>query len=242
MFEMIVKKVNKRAAIAVLAVCAAAAILVLSLSLRPVDVVDEDAGPCSRQDLAALTSLKETLPLSLPVLMNMWQQLDPDFSIDEFKCLDVEQLDEVPAGPAKVEGNEDDRMLVTSPDQKRSLDLSSYHWDLRVKNGEVQAEVLEPDTAVMLMNRAGNERKRLLFLGTDAGVDDAVWIDDSAVAIVGYQEALDESGVGGRGAEPLLWIIRLDQGKVAIFGGRAATGYDPREYVVRKYALARGER
>lgn len=237
MFESIVQRMTRRTrTVLIIAGCAAAAITVLVVALRPTGRITVDAGPCGPRDLAALVTLKGELSLGLPVWMNMWQRLDPDFSIDEFKCLDVEGLGSLPA--AAPAGAKFDRMTIPSPDRKRGIDLYSYHWDLSMEKGEVKAEVLEPDTEVVLLDPARNARTRILFLGTDAGVDDAVWMDDATIAIVGYQDAW-EGGRPGRTREPLLWIIRLDAGTVSLFGGRAAAGYDPGEYVSRKFALTK---
>jgi hypothetical protein len=81
------------------------------------------------------------------------------------------------------------RFLKYSPDSSMFVDLDSYNIDFQ-KNRKGQLVPIEvgPDTEVSLIDVAQKEKTRLVFLGPGNGVEDAGWIDNNSVVLLGYHE------------------------------------------------------
>ncbi|MGZ5135860.1 MAG: hypothetical protein ACXWCG_11950 [Flavitalea sp.] len=79
--------------------------------------------------------------------------------------------------------------LKYSPDSSMFVDIDSYNIEIHQdKNGWVSSIEKGPDTEVSLVNLAEKNKTRLVFLGPGNGVEDASWIDDRTILLIGYQE------------------------------------------------------
>ncbi|MDA8098570.1 MAG: hypothetical protein M0042_02955 [Nitrospiraceae bacterium] len=93
-----------------------------------------------------------------------------------------------------------DRLIA--PDGSAYLELSG--------DGEA-----EPDSVLWLVSLVAQERRRLLFYGPEITLDDARWIGNDVIAVVGV-----DNGADGESAseEAILWLIRLRERVVSIYG------------------------
>ena len=79
--------------------------------------------------------------------------------------------------------------LKYSPDSSMFVDIDSYNIEIHQdKNGGVSSIEKGPDTEVSLVNLAEKQKTRLVFLGPGNSVEDASWIDDRTILLIGYQE------------------------------------------------------
>jgi hypothetical protein len=112
-----------------------------------------------------------------------------------------------------VENWEDDSLLVTnykpdkkffdaygryikySPDSSMFVDMDSYHEGIKKNNkGKWQGLEMEADSEVSLVNLKSGKKTRLLFLGPDNSIEDALWLDKENLAIMGVQDYGDSLG------------------------------------------------
>lgn len=81
------------------------------------------------------------------------------------------------------------RFLKYSPDSSYFIDLDSYNLNIyKDKQGNWIGEELGPDTEVALVNPKTGEKTRLLFFGPGASVEDAIWLDDDNIALLGIKD------------------------------------------------------
>lgn len=81
------------------------------------------------------------------------------------------------------------RFLKYSPDSSFFVDLDSYNIDFhKNKKGELVPIEVGPDTEVSVVDIAQKEKTRLVFLGPGNGVEDAGWIDNNTIVLLGYHE------------------------------------------------------
>jgi hypothetical protein len=72
-----------------------------------------------------------------------------------------------------------------------------------------------PDTELSLVDAAKNERRRLLFYGPSVRIDDAAWIDNETIIVVG--EGTEESEPQEEAVQPLVWIFHLHEELVSTY-------------------------
>ncbi|NML20044.1 hypothetical protein HHL16_04120 [Pseudoflavitalea sp. G-6-1-2] len=95
--------------------------------------------------------------------------------------------------------------LKYSPDSTRFIDLDSYNIDI-VKDGRGRfiGTAGGPDTEVSLINPKTGKKERLLFMGPGGTVEDAFWLSNNELAIVGTQENEEDAG-----KKVTVWKINL---------------------------------
>lgn len=95
--------------------------------------------------------------------------------------------------------------LKYSPDSTRFIDLDSYNIDI-VKDGKgrLTGTAGGPDTEVSLINPKTGKKVRLLFMGPGGTVEDAFWLSNNELAIVGTQENEEDAG-----KKVTVWKINL---------------------------------
>jgi hypothetical protein len=76
-------------------------------------------------------------------------------------------------------------------------------------------EDAEPDSELSLVDAARSERRRLLFYGPSVRLDDAVWVDDETILVVG--EGDEETGSRAGAVQPLVWIFHLPRNLVSTY-------------------------
>lgn len=77
------------------------------------------------------------------------------------------------------------KLLKYSPDSSMFIDLDSYN--IEVHDGHTPIEK-GPDTEVSLVDLASKQRTRLIFLGPGNAVEEAGWINNDDVLLIGYRE------------------------------------------------------
>ena len=84
--------------------------------------------------------------------------------------------------------------LVYSPDSNRFIDLDSYNLHIRNSgNGKLVGQAQGPDTEISLVDKKKNVKTRLLFFGPGNSVEDAKWIDNENLLLIGTIEGGEES-------------------------------------------------
>lgn len=78
------------------------------------------------------------------------------------------------------------RLLKYSPDSSMFVDLDSYNVGFQKDTTPIEKG---PDTEVSLVDLTNKQRTRLTFLGPGNGVEEAGWIDNDNVLLIGYREA-----------------------------------------------------
>jgi hypothetical protein len=77
------------------------------------------------------------------------------------------------------------KLLKYSPDSLMFVDLDSYNIEIHPNRAPIEKG---PDTEVSLVDLANKQRTRLMFLGPGNGVEEAGWIDNDDVLLIGYRE------------------------------------------------------
>lgn len=96
------------------------------------------------------------------------------------------------------------RFLKYSPDSTYFIDLDSYNINIhKDSKGNWIGEELGPDTEVSLVNPKTGEKTRLIFFGPSSSVEEAIWLDDDNVALLGVHD----DGVSG--AIAVVWKYHL---------------------------------
>jgi hypothetical protein len=82
------------------------------------------------------------------------------------------------------------------------------------------AEEGEPDSELTLVDAVKRERQRLLFYGPSVRFDDAAWVDDDTVVVVG--ESSEDGELQAGNVQPLVWIFHLSNRLVSTYSLSAA--------------------
>lgn len=97
------------------------------------------------------------------------------------------------------------RFLKYSPDSSMFVDIDSYNIDIvKDKQGRWIGTAQGPDTEISLVNPAKKEKKRLLFAGPGTFIEEASWIDNENIALMGLQEV-----DGGAQRTAVVWRYHL---------------------------------
>lgn len=79
--------------------------------------------------------------------------------------------------------------LKYSPDSSLFIDLDSYNIDIsKDPKGRYMGQELGPDCEVGLVNMEEGTRTRLVFLGPGGSIEDALWLDNNTLVLMGVQE------------------------------------------------------
>ena len=90
--------------------------------------------------------------------------------------------------------------LKYSPDSSMFIDLDSYNIEIRKDSkGRFIGSELGPDTEVSLIDVEEGKKTRLVFLGPGGSIEDATWLDNNTLVLMGVQD----NGEGGKTAA--LW-------------------------------------
>jgi len=140
----------------------------------------------ARRDLTPLWPLIER---KLPAWVHMWKGFVPDLGPDSFAGGVLEEGYYL-GGTNTVKFRMSDlsvydrKLLVTSPDGGR-LAWPNDSASIESENGKC-AWIGAPDSAVSVIDVKKQTSTRLLFTGTPASYDDAVWLDSNRLLVVGW--------------------------------------------------------
>ncbi len=105
------------------------------------------------------------------------------------------------------------QFLKYSPDSSKFIDLDSYNTAItKNKNGQLIGHDQEPETAVSLIDLKKKEKVQLVFLGPGNSVEDAAWIDNNNLILIGYLENDTASGVNAA-----IWQFNLSTKDVNLY-------------------------
>jgi hypothetical protein len=94
--------------------------------------------------------------------------------------------------------------LKYSPDSTQFIDLDSYNIDIKKDSkGRFTGNELGPDYEVSLVDVEDNTRTRLAFLGPGGSIEDALWLDNNTLVLMGVQD--NEKN----GKTPTLWRFHV---------------------------------
>ena len=129
----------------------------------------------------------------------------PEFEWKKFQLVRFWNLDDAAATenftPEKSYYQAYGSFLKYAPDSLKFIDLDSYNIDIRKnKDGRLIGYEQGPDVEVSLVDLKKNQKKRLLFLGPGNSIEDATWIDNDNLLLIGT--AVDSVGTG---SIPTVW-------------------------------------
>ncbi len=126
--------------------------------------------------------------------------------LDTFHDVDFTELDVAAYDPAL------EKYRFESPSSGKLLDIYSYGAKLiSDKNGKPELSAANLDSEVAIYGKTAGKKLRLLFCGSSCGFEDAAWIDDDRLLVVGTSNE-----VGGKN-HPMVWGIRLSTRSVYRF-------------------------
>lgn len=100
-----------------------------------------------------------------------------------------------------------------SPNGLIALDLTSYNYPFKKdENNELVYLGGEPDSEVSIMDLKNKIRERLLFVGTVCVIEDAYWINNSQLLIVGQYNETGENKY-----QAVIWFVDLDKNIIQYF-------------------------
>lgn len=81
--------------------------------------------------------------------------------------------------------------FIYSTDSSKALDIYSYNLVLEKRKSGWTASGREPDIQVNLIDVSNKTAQRIYFTGTGTTLVDGAWLNDSTVAVVGFEAADD---------------------------------------------------
>lgn len=79
--------------------------------------------------------------------------------------------------------------LKYSPDSSLFIDLDSYNIDItKDSKGRFIGTEMGPDCEVSLVDVEDSKKTRLVFLGPGGSIEDATWLDNNTLVLMGVQE------------------------------------------------------
>lgn len=105
------------------------------------------------------------------------------------------------------------QFLKYSPDSSKFIDLDSYNVSItKNKKGQLIGDSQEPETEVSLIDLKKKEKMQLVFLGPGNSVEDAAWIDNDNLILIGYLENDTASGINAA-----IWQFNLSTKNVNLY-------------------------
>lgn len=81
------------------------------------------------------------------------------------------------------------QFLKYSPDSSKFIDLDSYNIDIhKNQKGQLVGTDGGPDTEISLVDVNKKQKMRLVFMGPGNSVEDATWLDNNTLVLIGFQE------------------------------------------------------
>lgn len=190
-----------------LVVIAAIAVVAVSYRIWVKNRVAPPASPVWKEGEGICRDVEAGLANWLPKwIIEVRKHRNPAFPGVNFTLQYDEPIDSRLTAPASEdelrERNEDEERRY-SPDRLKYIDLSGAFGEM------------EPDTEVALVDLTKKERRRILYFGPAVGIDDAAWIDAETFIIAGHDEETGNVRIQGTRSEPVIWLFRLRENRVA---------------------------
>ncbi|SNS20829.1 hypothetical protein SAMN06295967_105106 [Belliella buryatensis] len=134
-----------------------------------------------------------------------WKAAEGSFNLKDFQLSRRDSIDRIerPEENFITKGNPFYPYLLEHPEGEGTVDIYSY----KIVYPEQGRPYFNPDSEVTYF-RADGMRERLLFIGPSGAFEDAVWLNNEALLVVGHFE--DEQGVS-----PKAWVIYPEPGLIS---------------------------
>ncbi|MDD5110317.1 MAG: hypothetical protein PHI63_03805 [Patescibacteria group bacterium] len=141
------------------------------------------------QDISGVVESK------LPLWVSYWQKITPNFSLDNFQNVSsrsIGVLRNYLYDGTTAQEKLRKKIIIYSPDRTSFVDPYGS-MQLTEVNGTVRA-AFDADSSVTLVDTASSVAQQLLFCGPACGFDDAIWIDNNTLIVLGSSEYYPENG------------------------------------------------
>lgn len=169
----------------------------------PAEVTVQDEWIAQRQVLNGETQMRPWLAY--------YQEKIPDLRLGDFQQLDSFAIDTFYTflyTPNPVFAP----LFVYNEVRDQYLDVVSYERSVDIgANGKRIIVAGSPDNSALLVDPATAQSQRLLFCGTPCIFQDAAWLSDTEVAVMGLNSHLSLN------FQPTIWYINLSEKEVSIF-------------------------
>lgn len=155
--------------------------------------------------------LRTWIATAFPDWVDAWRSRDARYEPSALRRDEVEAIDPAlitPEDEIYVPLDDASQRALVSPDGTRYLEYTGRAVD-----------VGEPDSELTLVDSVKGERQRLLFYGPSVRFDDAAWVDDDTVVVIGVGSDDGEPRAGS--VQPLVWIFHLSNRLVATYSASA---------------------
>ena len=143
--------------------------------------------------------------------VDYYEQFDTQFGWEKFEKRETDSLELLPGSVTPMWHPEFENyyqpLLIFSPDSSRYLDIDSYLWFVIDKHSPNPEIGYSPDQEVNLVILKDSTVNRIAFRGPSQRVEDAIWLDKHAVALL-------ENNEEGR---PMISIIELNHQMVQYY-------------------------
>lgn len=126
-------------------------------------------------------------------------------SFSQIADMKLEKLERPEVNPIKKGEHPLADFQLHHPESMGTVDI--YHYKLHID--DASSVLFEPDAEVIFYRENGM-RERLLFMGPSGLFEDAVWIDNSNLLIVGYFE--NEAGFS-----PMVWLLNIEDSTYLLY-------------------------
>lgn len=152
-----------------------------------------------QEEIEEATHLQE----SFPDLYAYLKKQDTSLDIDKFNDGGIAAVTDLAAVPVDEKTKSFSPYFICNADSSLAIDLYSYNYMQRQKEGKNVLQMAGPDSEVGLINFKNNTRQRVFFSGPSVLVLDAKWTGPEAILIAGAEE------IGNEKIKPILWKIDL---------------------------------
>jgi hypothetical protein len=154
--------------------------------------------------------LRTWIGSAFPDWVNIWRARNVHFEPSALQRDGIETIDSAlitPEDEVYVPLDDPSLRALVSPDGKKYLEYTG------------SAEEGEPDSELTLVDAVKSERQRLLFYGPSVRFDNAAWVDDHTVVVVG--ESSEDRELQAGNVQPLVWIFHLSNRLVSTYSASA---------------------
>ena len=103
------------------------------------------------------------------------------------------------------------QFYIPSPNSKYLIDLDSYSLVLeKDSNGQLVSFGSEVDTEVSLIDNLAKVRFRILFCGTEEIIQEAYWLNNDLLYILGFSRKIDTFF-------PIIWSYKISDNSLVVF-------------------------
>lgn len=161
-----------------------------------IDTVQTDS---EQEEMEEATHLQE----SFPDLYAFLKKQDTSLDVAKFDDAGVDSLHTLPAVAIDEKIKTFSPYFIYNADQSLAIDLYSYNYIQREKEGKRSLEMAGPDSELGLINTKNNTRQRIFFSGPSIMLLEAKWMGAEELLLAGAED------LGEDKVRPMLWKINL---------------------------------